>query len=145
MNDHSGNSGEKMFSLIHYDILDSAFNNFKPLTENSWFAHSHVQKRDEGYEIEIELPGISRSDISVEVVSNMLRVSASRENRMPTYELSYMNNPSKQDKTTTVSYEKSWRLPDETNFENINAKYEAGVLRIEVPVKRPSKRKISVE
>lgn len=135
-----------MFGFIHYDILDNAFNNPKLQSpENSWYAHSSARKNDNGYEIEVELPGLSRSEIEVEIVSNMLKVSASRENRNPIYEFVHTNSVNKQEKAATMTYEKSWRLPDETNFENINAKYEAGVLRIEVPVKRPNKRKISVE
>ncbi len=134
-----------MFGLIHYDMLENAFNNLAPLNENSWFAQSNVRKSEDGYEIEVELPGLSRSDINVEVVSNTLKVSASRENRMSMFNEYARSHNQMQEKNTTMNYAKSWRLPEETNFEGINAKYEAGVLRIEVPVKRPNKRKITVE
>jgi HSP20 family protein len=133
-----------MFGLIHYDMLDNAFNNLAHLNENSWFARSDVRRNDSGYDIDIELPGLSRSDIDIEVVSNTLKISASRENRMSTIN-EYLQQNSTQEKNSTMNYTKSWRLPEETNFEGINAKYEAGILRIEVPVKRPNKRKITVE
>lgn len=137
-----------MFGLIHYDMIDNMFGNTKNTFENSWLANSNVRRTDEGFEIDIDLPGLSRSDIDVEILSNTLRVSASREIRNSQSIYSFIPSPvnaAKNSEMNKTTYEKSWSLPDGTNYENISAKYEAGVLRLEVPVKRPSKRKISVE
>lgn len=137
-----------MFGLIHYDMIDNMFGNTKNTFENSWLANSNVRRTDEGFEIDIDLPGLSRSDIDVEILSNTLRVSASREIRNSSSMYSFIPSPvnaAKNSETNKATYEKSWSLPDGTNYENISAKYEAGVLHLEVPVKRPSKRKISVE
>ena len=137
-----------MFGLIHYDMIDNMFGNTKNAFENSWFANSNVRRTDEGFEIDIDLPGLSRSDIDVEILSNTLRVSASREIQNSSSIYSFIPshvNAAKNSEMNKTTYEKSWSLPDGTNYENISAKYEAGVLRLEVPVKRPSKRKISVE
>lgn len=136
-----------MFGLIHYDMIDNMFNT-KNTFENSWLANSSVRRTDEGFEIDIDLPGLSRSDIDVEILSNTLRVSASREVRNSSSMYSFIPSPvnaAKNSEMNKATYEKSWSLPDGTNYENISAKYEAGVLHVEVPVKRPSKRKISVE
>ena len=131
-----------MFGLVHHDVLSSTFNDLEKIDVDSWLAYSSIQKFDSGYEITVELPGLSRSDIDIEVTSSALMVTASRENRSTMYNNFVKSSNSSQEK---MKYTKSWRLPDETNFEGIAAKYDAGILRIEVPVKRPNKRKISVE
>lgn len=125
-----------MFGLIKsYDMLDNMFNATiydAKHVENEWFANSFVSNVDGGYEVTIELPGLSRSDIDVNTIGHNLVVTATREFKSLTA-------------TSTRQYKRTWALPDKTNFESINAKYEAGLLKIHVPVKKESKRKIEVE
>ena len=99
---------------------------------NTWFPFSRVQKNDEGYEVIIELPGLSRSDIDVSVLGKTLTVVANRE--VKNGKLQY-----KQD------YKNSWALPDHTSFETVNARYEAGVLTVSVPLKKEYSRNINIE
>lgn len=98
----------------------------------SWFPFSRVNKNEDGYEVIIELPGLSRSDIDVNVQGKTLTISANREVKHGKF-----NN--KQD------YKNAWALPDHTSFETINARYESGVLTVSVPLKKEYTRKIEIE
>jgi HSP20 family protein len=123
-----------MFGLIKsYDMLDNMFSIYDPKSiENEWIANSFVSNIDGGYEVTVELPGLSRSDIDVSTLGQNLTVTATREFK---------------GMATTVSrqYKMTWALPEKTSFESINARYEAGILKIHVPVKKENKRKIEVE
>ena len=125
-----------MFGLIKsYDMLDNMFNAtiYDPKSiENEWIANSFVSNIDGGYEVTVELPGLSRSDIDVSTLGQNLTVTANREFK---------------GMATTVSrqYKRTWALPEKTSFESISARYEAGILKIHVPVKKENKRKIEVE
>lgn len=101
-------------------------------TFNTWFPYSRVSKNDEGYEVTVELPGLSRSDIDINVQGKTLTISANRE----------MKHGKTQHKE---EYKNSWALPDHTSFESINARYEAGVLTVTIPLKKEYSRKIEIE
>jgi HSP20 family protein len=102
------------------------------ITNNAWFTHARVNKSDESYEIIVELPGLSRSDIDVNVFGKTLTVSANRE----------LRNGNSQYKE---EYKNSWALPDHTSFDLVNARYEAGVLIVTIPLKKEYSRKIEIE
>ncbi len=91
--------------------------------------HSEVTKSENGYSISVELPGVSRSDIDLSIDGNSLIVSAKRDSI---------------GSSTQKNYRKSWTLGDGTLVEEISAKYESGVLFIEVPIKVSKKRKIEI-
>lgn len=90
---------------------------------------SDVSKSENAYTISVELPGVSRSDIDVSVDGNSLIVSAKRD--------SIASSPQK-------NYRKSWTLGEKTLVDEISAKYESGILFIEVPIKVSKKRKIDI-
>ena len=113
-----------MFGLIKsYDMLDNMF------SANIYDPKSII---DGGYEVTVKLSGLSRSDIDVSTLGQNLTVTATREFK---------------GMATAVSrqYKRTWTLPEKTNFESISARYEAGILKIHVPVKKENKRKIEVE
>ncbi len=139
-----------VFGLIKsYDMIDNMRNMFEnsqhygftPSTtysatvstfNNTWFPNSRVNKNDDGYEVIVELPGLSRSDIDVNVLGKTLVISAHRESK-------HGKNQHKEE------YKNSWALPDHTSFESVNARYEAGILTVTIPLKKEYSRKIEIE
>lgn len=91
--------------------------------------HSEVTKNENGYSISVELPGVSRSDIDVSVDGSSLIVSAKRDSIAS---------------SSQKNYRKSWTLGETALIEEISAKYESGILFIEVPIKTSRKRKIEI-
>jgi len=134
--------------LKSYDMIDNMRNmietpnhyNFGPSTTytttigttNTWLPYSRVNKNNEGYEVVVELPGLSRSDIDVNVIGKTLTISANRETK-------YGKNQYKEE------YKNSWALPDHSSFDSVNARYEAGILTVNVPLKKEYTRKIEIE
>ncbi len=96
--------------------------------------HGNVQPRanidetEKGYSITVEMPGLSRNDIEVSVENDYLTVSGTRESGK-----------------TKTTYTRSWSIGENVTQESITARYDAGLLYIDVPVVKSTKRIISVE
>ena len=89
---------------------------------------ANIDETDKGYSIAVEMPGLSRNDIEVSLENDYLTVSGTRENG----------------KTKTI-YTRSWSLGENVTQEGITARYDAGLLLIEVPTVKSKKRTITVE
>ncbi len=89
--------------------------------------------RENGHELvfEAELPGIDEKDVQISVRDGVLSVKgekkSERDEKKDTYHLV---------ERSYGSFERSFRLPEAADQENIKADFEKGVLRVVVP-KRP--------
>lgn len=66
---------------------------------------------ENGFMLEVELPGVKKEDIDIQVEKNIVTVKATRER-----------------KDAKVTYERSFRLADDIDTENIKVSLENGVL-----------------
>jgi len=88
--------------------------------------------------VEFDLPGIDASSIDIDVERNVLTVRADRPHREGIEELVAAERP-------RGVFSRQLILGDNLDTEHINANYQAGVLRLEIPVAEKAKpRKISV-
>lgn len=66
---------------------------------------------ENGFMLEVELPGVKKEDIDIQVEKNIITVKASRTR-----------------KETKTTYERSFRLADDIDCENIKVALENGIL-----------------
>lgn len=93
---------------------------------------TNIKEFNDHYEYEIEAPGFKKEDISIEFVNGELTVKATKNEK----------NEEK-DKEGKIIFEertsgqmvRSFYLGKEFNPEDINAKYEDGILTLKVPKK----------
>ena len=109
-------------------FLDERSNRGNVKTTMTMSPHAQITESDNGYSIAVEMPGFSRSDIEVSLENDHLTVSGDRE----------VNG-------TKSTYSRSWSLGENVTQEGISARYDAGILYIEVPMTKSKKRIISVE
>jgi HSP20 family protein len=116
-------------------LFDSFFN--APLravqrTEDSYYSipRANVAKDDEGFLIQLAAPGYSREDFNINIENNTLTVSCSGENHggLPV-ESSYTTR-----EYSYTTFSRSWALPEGAAANNINARYDAGILTVKIPV-----------
>lgn len=102
---------------------------------------ANVVKTDTGYGIELAAPGFSRDEFEVKVHKNKLTIGLGTEDTKE-YEDKLVHREYRYS-----SFTRSFTLPENTNVDRINARYEAGILYIDVPVeeKNVQKRVISIE
>lgn len=104
------------------EILDQSEQTLSPVTE--------IQEQENKYLMFIDMPGLNREDIKIEVHENTLSIQAQR----------------KRDKFTR-SFQHSFYLPKTVDTDKIEARYENGVLKLQlakIPVPEPKKIDIQV-
>ena len=89
--------------------------------------------------LEFDLPGIHPDSLDIDVERNVLTIKAERPARNGDWEFLASERPK-------GHFSRQLVLGDNLDLENVSAAYEAGVLRLRVPVaERAKPRKISVE
>ncbi len=95
-------------------------------------------REGERFVIEFDLPGISRESLDIDVERNVLTVRAERVARNGDWERLASERP-------TGMFSRQLVLGDNLDLDHIEASYDAGVLRLIVPVaERAKPRKVSV-
>lgn len=102
---------------------------------------ANVIKTDTGYGIELAAPGFSRDEFELSVDEGRLTIELGTEDSKE-YEEKLQHREYR-----FASFKRSFSLPENTNIDGIAARYEAGILYVDVPVeeKNVQKRLITVE
>jgi len=104
--------------------------------------NSDAAVSDDCYEINLELPGVSDDDISIEAHDNRLTVTGEKKsNHEETGKNYYFSE------RTFGSFRRSFRLPADANEDAIEATHKDGVLTIRVgklQPEQPSAKKIAI-
>jgi HSP20 family protein len=113
-------------------MLDEAFSvwpqaNAGAVT-SAWFPPTDVSEDKDGLQITMELPGVRSEDVKLSLENNVLTVrgekrqeSEEQTDRVHRYERSY------------GTFERSFALPSTVDPEKVDARYENGVLVINIP------------
>jgi HSP20 family protein len=83
-----------------------------------------------------EIPGLSKKDLSVEVTDGVLTISGDKQNSFDVKDAKVVRRELKQS-----SFKRQFELGEELDGESISAKFEDGILSIEIPKKTPEKPK----
>ena len=110
-------------------IVDSFSADYSDRTEKNKMnmPKANIVKVNSGYTIEMMVPGFSRDEFEMTVINGVLSVTLHTEDRSTvdqyhSREWSYH------------SFTRSWNLPERANVEGVEARYEAGILYVDVPV-----------
>ena len=97
----------------------------------------NTREDDKAYHIEVDLPGVKKEDISVDISEGVLTISGERMFKQEIKDKDYYKIESSFGKS-----ERSFRLPEDIDVENIKAESKDGVLEVELPkVKKEDKKK----
>ena len=113
------------------DLFDNDGWNMRPMNMPA----VNITEQPNEYLLSLAAPGMKKEDFKIDVDGNMLTISSEKEE----------NKEDKNKKFTRKEYSYSsfsrcFSLPEEIKQENINAKYEDGVLKISLPRKEESKK-----
>ena len=94
----------------------------------------NIKESNNEFNIEFAAPGFNKNDFKINVEENMLTISAEKEeekneekNRFTRKEFSYN------------SFSRSFTLPQTVNADKIDAKYNEGILKLNIPKKEETK------
>lgn len=131
--------------LSLFDAFDDMlFNDTRRFNRNvtSVKPKANFYKTSNGYSIEMAVPGFSRDDFEMSVDHDVLTITMNVEDTQEEKEKIVRREWS------YTSFSRSMMLPENAVTEQISAKYEAGILTIDVPVegeKRKARRVINVD
>jgi len=111
--------------------LDSMLANVDSNNVNSFTSFTPAVNTREGefaYHVEVDLPGVKKEDIEVDVHDNIVTLSGERSIKNELKEENYYKVESDYGK-----FERSFSLPENTDVENIHAETADGVLELVIP------------
>ena len=95
-----------------------------------------VKEHDDKYEVDIELPGFRKEDVKAELKDGYLTITALKEvkNEQKNESGKYVRR-----ERYTGNMSRSFYVGDKVTQEEIRAKFEDGVLKLQIPKKDPKK------
>lgn len=121
-----------MSAVLTYDSINKLFNTFNTppgWTDSPSYGAYHSSVSENAILVEVPLVGMSRENVTVEVVDNVLTVNAKTDNNTR-----YARN-----------FSQSWTLTKDADSDNINAKLENGLLIVNIPRIKPTKKIVNVQ
>lgn len=131
------------------DLLNTNIRRFFddfPTTAQEFSSTYHPQidiyEDDKKIYFEAEVPGISKKDLNISVHDNVLMVTGEKKKELEQKGKNFFRS-----ERSYGSFTRSFTLPDEVNTEKIEAKFNDGILKIEIEKaapKKPEERIISI-
>ena len=132
---------DRLFDRAFQGIQMPSFNPSEGFTKILMKPNVDIKESQKSYTISVEVPGVNEDDVKLELASGVLTISGEKK-----YE-----NEEKDENYHCVersygSFKRVLSLPEDSSEENIEAKFENGVLTITIPrlqlVKKDSESKV---
>lgn len=128
-------------------LVDELFNNFFKNDYHEDYAKNcsskpatNVFETEKEFKIEVLLPGFKKEDVQLNYQNNLLTIKVEKEEEKSSDEFKYAHR-----EFEAFNFEKQYQIPKSVDDEKINAKFENGVLNIELPKKEEALEKAPVE
>lgn len=121
------------------------FDDFPTTTQefsSTYHPRIDIYEDDKKIYFEAEVPGISKKDLNISVHDNVLTVTGEKKKELEQKGKNFFRS-----ERSYGSFTRSFTLPDEVNTEKIEAKFNDGILKIEIEKalpKKPEERVISI-
>jgi HSP20 family protein len=102
----------------------------------------NISESDSAYEVEIELPGVDKKEVTVNVVDGVLTVSGERKTHRNSEDENLIWN-----EISYGSFKRSFQLAGEIQEEKIKATFQNGMLSLDIPKAeevKPKAKKITI-
>ncbi|WP_430972921.1 Hsp20/alpha crystallin family protein [Sunxiuqinia rutila] len=132
------------FSNQYPDLFDRFFDNNLFDWSNRNYSNTNTTlpavniKEDlDGFEVEVAVPGFDKKDFKIDLNNNLLTISSEKKVEDETKEGQQFTRR----EFSYQSFCRTFTLPDTVKTDSIVAKYENGILRVEIPKKEEVKPK----
>ena len=112
-------------------------NNQSYLITNTTIPLVNIKETEHELEVDMAAPGMSKEDFKIELISNVLMISSERQTLNET---SKVKNETRRE-YSFQSFSRSFTLPAIVETDQVTAKYENGLLRVNIPKKEETKPK----
>jgi HSP20 family protein len=116
-------------------FLDNLLNDLPVSNHSSMnFPAVNISETNDNYELEFNVPGRKKEDFKITVDKNILTVSFERKEENKDENKQFIKR-----EFVTQSFKRSFTLDEKINADDINAKYENGILYLTLPKKEEVK------
>jgi len=95
----------------------------------------NITENKDNFLVSVAVPGMKKSDFNINVEGNMLTISSEKEESKDDTNDLYTRK-----EYSYLSFSRSFTLPDDVNKEKIEAIYEEGLLKLNLPKKEEAKK-----
>ena len=88
-------------------------------------------ENNDSFEIDLAVPGMKKEDFTIELNEKVLVISSETSNTME-------NDKMRLNEFNFSSFQRSFRVPDSVDQDNIKANYKNGILKIKLPKRKES-------
>lgn len=125
----------RLFNYYPAEVDESGISAFRPTVS--------TREGEFAYHIEVDLPGVKKEDISIDVKENQIVISGERSFKEERTDKDYYKVESSYGK-----FQRSFALPENVDVENIEASSQDGVLEVTLPklkIEKAEVKKIQVK
>ena len=118
------------------EMFDQLADTDESVPSVSWMPRVEISEHSDNYMLSVELPGIDKQDVHVEVENNTLTISGDKQSDVENKDQNYHLR-----ERTYGKFSRSFELPARIEANNIEAKYTNGVLNLSIPKAEEAKPK----
>jgi HSP20 family protein len=108
---------------------------------SGWTPSVDLRENENGYTVDVDVPGMKKEDIELAVVDNVVTISGERKDDRESGENGYRRTERRYGK-----FQRSFEVPGGFDAAKVTARYEDGVLHVALPKREESKpRRIEVK
>jgi HSP20 family protein len=114
------------------ELENRIFQNYAPVSAekgiSAFTPNVNTREGEFAYHIDVDLPGVKKEDIKVDVKDGVLTISGERKFKNETKEEDYYKI-----ETSFGKFSRTFTLPDDADIEHIEASSQDGVLEVVIP------------
>jgi HSP20 family protein len=116
-----------IFGKRFSDIMDEFFNDAVATRQHSFAPSIDISETEKQYLIDVEVPGVEKKDIELNIENNTLTISGERK-----FEKKEDGKHYHRVESSYGSFSRSFTLPDNVKDDSIQATYNNGILNITI-------------
>ena len=121
--------------FLENDLFDWSNRNYS--NTNTTLPAVNIKEDEDGFEVEMSAPGLDKKDFKIELNNSVLTISSEKMAENETKEGQQFSRR----EFSYQSFSRSFSLPESAESEKIEAKYENGILTVNIPKKEEAKPK----
>jgi len=103
---------------------------------NMWSPRTDMMETNDEYIVEVDLPGMNKKDITINVQDNLLSIEGERKEEVTEEHNGYLRN-----ERSFGTFKRAFSLPVSVVEEKVKAAFKNGVLTVNIPKAEKGKRK----
>ncbi|MGM0520122.1 MAG: Hsp20/alpha crystallin family protein [Campylobacterota bacterium] len=128
----------KTFNELERNYFNYPTNNNEGI--NAFIPVVNTREGEYAYHIDVDLPGVKKEGIKVDISKNILTISGERKTKDEVKEEDYHKV-----ETSFGKFSRSFTLPENADIENIEASSTDGVLEVVIPKQKEENSKKTIE